>query len=49
MTTHEFDAYIDAQPHAEPDYHEPCLVMQEFEESENNALIFCGDVKGGTT
>ena len=33
MTSHEFDAYLDRQPdeHFDPPYHEPMLVMQEFE------------------
>jgi len=35
-TTHEFDAYCDTQDFAEPDYHEQCLVMQDFAEYAEN-------------
>ena len=38
MMTHEYDAYCDTQNFTEPDYHEQCLVMQEFEETRDNAL-----------
>jgi hypothetical protein len=40
MTTHEFDTYLDVQSaeHFDPPYHEQLLMMQEFEESRNNAL-----------
>jgi len=40
MTTHDFDAYLDMQPaeYFEPPYHEQLLVMQEIQESHENAL-----------
>jgi len=38
MTTHEFDAYCDSQEFAEPDYHEPLLMMHEVEKKREDTL-----------